>query len=308
MAECAACHTPAGWHLIAEDAAFDHAQTGFALVGLHADVACSGCHGQGLRAADETATACVRCHEDRHQASLGRDCERCHAPTGWRIPTAVRDHRSTRFPLAGAHIAADCTACHPRAREGTFAGVPTHCFACHADDYRRQDVHPDHAAAGFSTSCDACHTQYTWAMPRLRHELFFPLLGAHRTAACTDCHQDDRFGGTPVACVGCHKGDYDAAASPPHAATGMSLDCARCHTETAWAALRVSWHDAAFPIRSGPHSRFSCEACHLQPSYASFTCVTCHRQANTTAEHREVGGYVYSDSACYSCHPQGRER
>lgn len=304
--DCVRCHTAESWRALPERVDFDHASTGFPLVGLHAGARCVACHGAGLSATDQTPTACVRCHEDRHQGTLGRDCERCHAPTGWRIPTAVLDHRTTRFPLAGAHIAADCSACHRRAREGVWAGAPTQCFACHADDWRRQDVHPNHAKAGFSTSCDLCHTQYTWSMPRLRHELFYPLSGAHAVAACTGCHKGERYGGTPTTCVACHRQDYDTAADPPHAATRMPLDCARCHTPVSWSAQAAGWHEASFPINRGKHSGFTCAQCHTRPgSWLDFSCMACHQKGPTGGEHGGVGGYVYENHACWACHPRG---
>lgn len=304
--DCGRCHTSAGWQKLPEKVAFDHDTTRFPLRGLHTGVACTKCHGEGLRNASGTPTACARCHEDKHQGQQGRDCERCHAPTGWRIATTILDHRTTRFPLAGAHIAADCTSCHQRAREGVYVGTPTHCFGCHADSYRRTDVHPNHMQAGFTTSCDFCHTEYTWEMPRLRHELFFPLQGAHATAACTDCHKGERYGGTSHACVTCHKSDYNAAADPPHASTRMPLDCERCHSPVSWSAMAGGWHEASFPINSGHHTGFSCSQCHTRKgSYLDFSCMNCHERNATTGGHGGVGGFVYENHACWACHPDG---
>lgn len=306
--DCGRCHTAESWRALPERVAFDHDATGFPLRGFHAQARCTQCHGAGLREADDTPTDCVRCHEDRHQGQQGRDCERCHAPTGWRIATAVLDHRTTRFPLAGAHIAADCTACHQRGREEVYVGTPTACFGCHADDYRRPDVHPNHPKAGFTTSCDFCHTQYTWTMPRLRHELFFPLVGAHATAACTDCHQGERYGGTTRACFGCHKDDYQAAVDPPHAANRMSTNCDGCHTPVSWSALAGGWHEGYFPITSGDHAGFGCGHCHTRKgSYLDFSCMVCHGRSATNGRHDGVGGYVYENHACWSCHPRGEE-
>jgi hypothetical protein len=306
--DCGRCHTSEGWRRLPDEVPFDHDATGFPLRGQHGAVACRSCHGAGLQSADGTPRECARCHEDRHEGRLGRQCEQCHSPKGWRIPTVVVDHRTTRFPLVGAHIAADCTACHVRGRQETYTGVSTHCFACHADEYRRADTHPNHVKAGFTTSCDYCHTQYTWEMPRLRHELFFPLQGGHAGAACTDCHRNERYGGTSRACASCHMNDYVAAKDPPHQANRMSTDCGQCHTPIAWEALAGGWHEPAFPIDGGDHGGFSCGQCHVRKgSYLDFSCTVCHGKSATNGIHGGMGGYVWESFTCYACHPRGEE-
>lgn len=303
---CDKCHTTGGWDKLPENIEFDHAATGYPLVGFHARTGCIKCHGSGLKDANKTPTDCARCHEDRHGGELGRNCEQCHSPKGFKIPRAIVDHRATRFPLVGAHIAADCTACHQRGREQTYRGVSTQCFACHANDYRRTDVHPNHVTSGFTTSCDFCHTQYTWEMPRFRHQLFFPLIGAHSAVTCTGCHQGERYGGTPTACEGCHMADYNAASDPPHRANRMPTNCDRCHSPVSWEALAGSFHEASFPITSGHHSGFTCKQCHpATGNYLDFSCMVCHGRSGTAGAHGDVGGYVYENFACFACHPRG---
>ncbi len=75
--ECASCHTPNGWALWR----FDHGQeTGFKLEGVHADVACAGCH---RLAGDSPPTTCGGCHaaDDRHNGEFGLQCDHCHKGT-----------------------------------------------------------------------------------------------------------------------------------------------------------------------------------------------------------------------------------
>ena len=74
--ECAKCHSPNGWRLWA----FDHGkQTGFALDGAHARLACEGCHKQPADQVKLNPT-CLSCHEqdDVHLGQYGRQCQRCH--------------------------------------------------------------------------------------------------------------------------------------------------------------------------------------------------------------------------------------
>jgi class III cytochrome C family protein len=80
--DCARCHSPNGWKLWE----FDHAkETGFALAGAHAKLACQACH---RRPADEVKLKqdCLSCHEkdDLHLGQYGRQCDRCHTTITWK--------------------------------------------------------------------------------------------------------------------------------------------------------------------------------------------------------------------------------
>jgi hypothetical protein len=127
--------------------------------------------------------------------------------------------------------------------------------------------------------------------------------------SCGQCHGDGVYAGKPVACAACHQSAYDGTTDPNHRAAGFPVTCADCHTTTTWDGARFD-HDATFfPIYSGAHRGqwTSCASCHTNAtSFASFTCLTCHRQAETNGHHAEVGGYRYDSQACYSCHPSGR--
>src|SRR6516162_1857134 len=111
-ADCVRCHTEHygramriyKWETSKEE--FDHRQTGFPLLGRHAGVNCDKCHNaRNVSVADRKIikvsdlnrtfeglhTACVSCHEDRHDKQLGADCERCHSVAGWK-PLTQFDH------------------------------------------------------------------------------------------------------------------------------------------------------------------------------------------------------------------------
>lgn len=73
--DCEACHSPNGWGIWE----FDHAKTGFALLGAHARATCDGCHKQRpdlVRLSGD----CASCHaqDDVHLGQYGRQCQRCH--------------------------------------------------------------------------------------------------------------------------------------------------------------------------------------------------------------------------------------
>jgi hypothetical protein len=80
--ECARCHSPNGWRVWE----FDHGkETGFALAGAHAKLACAGCHKQPAGQVKLNST-CLSCHEqdDVHLGQYGRQCQHCHSTTTFR--------------------------------------------------------------------------------------------------------------------------------------------------------------------------------------------------------------------------------
>ncbi|RMF13924.1 MAG: hypothetical protein D6758_12345 [Gammaproteobacteria bacterium] len=141
--DCKQCHSTRNWR---SGIRFDHALTGFPLLGLHELADCQACH------ADSTFTrtpdTCKDCHgkKDPHKGSMGEACEGCHTPADW---TFWRfDHDQTDFPLTGAHAQKVCDSCHT---PGTPASeTPVLCGACHEQD----DVH----RGEFGQTCDTCHS------------------------------------------------------------------------------------------------------------------------------------------------------
>lgn len=222
--DCSACHTPDGWGMAAGAEAgrgFDHARTGFPLVGRHSAITCVRCH----QADVQIERDCVSCHEDAHQSRLGRDCERCHTAVRWSDTRPFEIHRTTRLPLTGMHALLDCTECHRRTGDREFTAVPADCFSCHEADYRRPDTHPDHTGttghAPFPRDCAMCHVTIGWspafvdptavtgalASAPPEHESIFPIrIGPHREIACVQCHLAPEVP-RAVECTGCHTHD-----------------------------------------------------------------------------------------------------
>jgi len=305
---CEGCHATSGWKVLPDKVAFDHALTGFPLDGRHASATCTQCHGTALETG-KTPASCAGCHEDEHHGELGDRCESCHDARGWDPSDPLMAHRATGFPLVGAHAAADCTSCHDTTRQDRWSRPAADCYSCHARDYQRPDTHPNHVTARFSRTCDLCHAQDSFSPARVKHELFWPLGGAHAAADCFSCHAGERYGGTARECIGCHEDEYFAAADPPHASYGLSQRCQGCHTDLAWSQVRPTWHDALFPISRGDHARFTCEECHFAGALppANFTCIGCHTRQDTDRHHGGVSAYVWENFACYACHPRGEE-
>ena len=297
--DCSQCHSEISWApigLISE-----HARTRFPLIGAHAVANCESCHeGAAAGRFQGAPLQCEVCHQDDLARALSpnhfsngwiNDCQECHQPSGW--GRAFINH--SFFRLSGGHGGLDCTQCHV---SGTFNGLSSDCYSCHSSDYVRAD---QHQANSYSLNCTECHTINGWTPANIDHS-FFPLTGGHAGLNCADCH-----GGsvqTPVAsdCNSCHNADYVSA--PDHQILGFPLDCTECHTVARWTPANFSH---SFPL-VGNHNA-SCITCHDSGSTSSFTCFNCHehRQSEADDEHKEVSGYSYTSSACYSCHPDGRD-
>jgi hypothetical protein len=238
--KCGACHVASSWSTVR----FAHDRTGFSLVGAHARTACRDCHPRDFTA--RVADTCAGCHRDRHAGEFGLHCEGCHDENDWRNTRfGPEAHRSTAFPLTGKHATIPCRECHGDLRDMTFTRAPLACVACHRADYdgaRLQSI--DHAAAGFGTDCQSCHTTWRFSPARFdAHDLCFIIsAGPHRGIACGQCH-------TQVAGL---------------AQTGT------CNTGNA-----------------------RCTSCHA------------HTCAKSDSEHQGVMGYVCTDRKCPECHMKG---
>ena len=279
-AQCSSCHAATAWRV-----KFDHAaKTGFALQGKHQALTCEGCHVKDLATA--LPKTCVGCHrnDDAHSGKLGTTCSECHGPTQWRGTSF--DHAAiASFPLVGAHATLQCTSCHAN---GVKAQLGRDCKSCHAGS----DPHKGQLAA----RCDTCHTQTAWTKPiRFDHDLAsFPLLGAHATLGCAECHATRAFHDAGNACADCH------ANKDPHAGR-FGAKCGPCHHPTDWHAARFD-HDKAtrFPL-TGAHAKVACTSCHqtnkavaMATAAAPRECGQCHRQSDPH------GGRF--GAACGDCH------
>ncbi len=220
---CEDCHTTVSWGSVG----FLH--NTFPLTGAHQAVNCTACHSGGQYAG--LSHACSACHLDDYQgttdpnhtaAGFSMNCEDCHTTASW----GGAGFLHTKFPLTGAHLTADCAACHGG---GQYAGLPTACSACHLDDYQAA-VNPDHAGIGFPMTCEQCHGTITWQGAVFNHR-FNITSGAHRVYNCSECH---RVPGNAsiVSCTHCHQHNQTTSDEKHREVNGYvwsSSACIGCH-------------------------------------------------------------------------------
>ncbi len=298
---CIACHSPsaAAW-----PANFDHASTGFALVGAHVSTPCIQCHTGGGQFR-KVSTQCDACHHAQFvsaatpnhvAAGFSTDCTTCHNSISYQQSTF--NHNATKFPLTGAHAAVSpCTACHTVT---PWTAQTTTCISCHQAQFNAA-TNPSHK--GFSTDCTTCHTVTSWQPATFDHaSIGFALTGAHASVTpCTACHTGNNFANTSTACVSCHQANFNAAVNPPHSAAGFSSDCSTCHNTTVWQPSTFNHNATHFPL-TGAHAAVTpCTSCHTVTPWSaqSTTCVNCHQANFNTATNPPHTGF---SNDCTTCH------
>jgi len=298
---CQNCHTYSSWKPIRAHPEFNHDQTGYPLRGMHEKVGCTECHTNLVFA--KVSTLCADCHADIHRGQFGANCESCHTVKGWEISrNAIRDHQN-RFPLVGAHALVECDACHKNAAAGQFVGLSTACYSCHQQDFKTTVV--DHVNLGFPTTCDSCHTMDTWFNAKFDHLKYtgYALTGVHATLACTACHINNVFAGTPSDCYSCHRADFAGTTSPPHVQLAFPRDCQTCHTTSGWNPAKFDHNTTSFPL-TGAHVNVSCSQCHVNNNYTSLptACYGCHQAdfTGTTNPNHVDSGFPTDCTLCHT--------
>lgn len=291
-ADCETCHIEhhgrefelVWWGESGRDS-FDHAVTGFSLVGRHAELDCRDCHRAELnREASVLAahgkdlgetflglgTDCLSCHRDEHRGQFAAEaCLGCHSQTAW-TPAAAFDHDEARFALTGRHRQVACEECHRSVEEPLAAKAEERVDP----SFRRfrglafercSDCHRDPHEGRFGADCSSCHSTERWQAiddQRFDHDLTrYPLEGLHRRVDCETCHRpgQPRRGLAHASCTDCHRDEHAGQlAERPDGGR-----CESCHTVEGFvpALFDRDDHRPVFALE-GAHRRLECEACH----------------------------------------------
>lgn len=233
-----------------------------------------------------------------HGDELKYDCALCHNAESWKINSKDPmkfDHKVTDYPLTGQHAKITCRQCH---QSLIFSEATSECASCHTDMHQ-QTVGMD---------CARCHTTNSWLVENVTslHQLSrFPLLGAHITADCQDCHPSASmllFEPLEVECYDCHESDYTSATNPNHIEANYSISCTDCHSMNAFTWTGVGINHDFFPLTQG-HAINDCKACHAGSDYSqtSSDCFDCHQEDYMTTNNPNHIDAAIS-TACATCH------
>lgn len=298
---CDACHSSKGWKLDKSIYSFDHNKTALPLAGQHQTLDCKQCH--PTLVFSEAKTGCVDCHTDLHNQTVGPDCARCHTAKSWIVENITAMHRRSRFPLAGAHYRADCSACHPSASLLRFEPNGVECIDCHRKDFNAT-TSPNHIQANYSTNCLECHSinSITWGGTNINHS-FFPLTLGHAVSDCYLCHTTHTFTAISTDCVSCHLTNYNSSTNPPHKTANFQTTCTDCHTTNpGWKPALFTIHNTYYPL-TGAHLTTDCNNCHNN-NYAIILptiCVGCH-QSNFDHSTNPPHTSLNIPNTCADCH------
>lgn len=259
--DCASCHQLTSW----KGPRFDHArETGYALQGRHAALACAACHrGGDLKA--PLPKDCGGCHAaaDRHAGRFGTGCADCHGQQEWAVASFDHD-KAGQFPLRGAHRKLSCNSCHTGVLKQQQ--LPKDCRGCHAVD----DVH----RGAMGSDCAQCHAESGWRdQVSFDHDLAkFPLVGLHVDVPCEECHVSRAYRDAPLDCVSCHR------VKDVHRGR-LGERCGSCHNANGWAYWQFDHDRQTHFALTGAHARLGCRDCHQDPrrdARPGRDCRSCH--------------------------------
>ncbi len=282
-ATCTNCHSVDSWRQV-QAGHFNHSQTRYPLLGKHTTVACEKCHLPGRPRTPIPFRFCTDCHGDYHQGQFTHRvkkgaCEECHTVSGFSPSNfSLADHKTTDYPIAGAHLAVSCNQCHAKTYTARgqktlrFAFNSTRCFDCHGDPHKGEvNTYME------NRNCQSCHQIDSWHDLQFDHNrTSFPLIGRHKTTACRSCHTKEfavtpqektRFKGLPKECADCHKDVHQGQFAQQVNKDGnpkATDSCFRCHTPLDWKPSQFNHNrDSRFKL-DGMHAKIACQACHRQ--------------------------------------------
>jgi len=174
-------------------------------------------------------------------------------------------------------------------------------------------------------NCEQCHTVNGWnvsVQAIQNHFNRFPLLGAHASLQCDDCHKGaatGQFQGLSTACYSCHAKDFQSTQTlggsvPNHVSAHFPTACEQCHRMNTWADVNLANFDHSAPPISFPltfgHANVACTACHIGGNYnlqiQASQCGTsgCHVTTwqQTTNPVHSAAGPSFALGNCANCH------
>ena len=235
-----------------------------------------------------------------HGENFKKECSLCHVTENWsEIKSTGFNHNKTKFPLKGQHNSVSCKKCHPTL---VFDKAPLECAVCHTD------IHE----GTVGKDCGRCHTQNSWIVTNIKQihqQAGFALIGEHATADCIKCHPSAsllRFNNIRSDCYACHQTQYELTTKPNHKASGMGIDCQRCHNMAgqSWLSIGRGFDHGVFPLVGG-HKNVECDFCHVNNDFktklqTNCDATNCHDGIDKSSTPAHIT--KFKSLACSDCH------
>ncbi|NOT38175.1 MAG: cytochrome c family protein [Saprospiraceae bacterium] len=268
---------------------------------------CTQCHTLGKAVTNDKCLLCHSLLNERinskkgfhsSQEIKGKDCFTCHSEHHGLNFEMIRfdknnfDHNKTGYELKGAHKRQDCNACHKDERinnseivklNRTYLGLSTQCNSCH------EDIHQN----SLGTNCSSCHDSEHFKPASLfnHSKSKFPLLGAHLSVECKECHLQEIKNGKAFqkfanlkfnSCVSCHNDTHQGK---------YGTQCNACHQESSFSKIKTkpSFNHSVTSFKlEGKHKHLDCKSCHDNRNNPSkqfkefvaidnIKCINCHK-------------------------------
>ncbi len=290
---------------------FDHAKTGYKLLGKHKSLKCEKCHTPENIQFPRRLTAkkkklghtflglqqnCLSCHQDEHRGQMDKKCLKCHDMKGWK-PAPKFNHNKTKYPLTGLHKKVKCAQCHKKVTDNKFKGNADYlkfagvkfnsCLNCHKDQHHGK----------FGKNCTTCHTTAGWKKynkKKFNHDkTAFPLKGRHKNLACKKCH----LPGKPLKikaykkCKNCHK-DVHQGQFMRRKKKGA---CEECHSVNGFSP-------SSFSLEMHALTDYPLEGAHL-----AIPCIACHKKEHIQKRRAKTIRFHFASTQCESCHKDPHE-
>lgn len=340
--QCEWCHSPTFKKLT--DYKFDHDEkTKFDLGAAHSKMNCYSCHPKSLgekKPSSSCETEACHAKDNKHGTRFKQfgdplpACAVCHPSSSWR-PSSFNHDKRTNFSLTFDHAKAACRACHRGKGPADFerlegfkwpvAAKDAKCMGCHKHANVHDKQHQDneclkcHIKPGTNEGMDRTKLSSQYHGPNSK----FPLVKAHRSVACDECHAGGKFKNTPMECgARCHEDSLHKGA--------LGAECSRCHSPGTWDALRFNHNEDTKYKLKGEHKKNSCESCHPTREFTGTPnkcsaagchaaddvhrgrlgdkCEQCHVETgDNTFNHNRMSEFridgKHLDVRCADCHP-----
>lgn len=294
---CVDCHSEESFFILKNEDQFNHNLTDYPLEGKHTNVDCKECHTTPKYSDAIDFSQCQNCHTDYHlgefknELGISPDCKECHTVDfGFDYSTyTIEQHKTTEFPLKGAHVATPCFACHIDEKEEPkwhFKNIDTACVDCHEnihEEYINEKYYP-------KENCESCHNNDNWTSINFDHNLTdWALTGKHIEVNCKECHyqvdaerelNNQIFKGLNTDCITCHENIHGKEFEK----NGVTV-CVDCHITESWFPTKFNHDETQFPLE-GKHAEIECKECHqiqnddgtIETIYKikKFECIDCH--------------------------------
>ena len=326
--DCNACHTLKTWN---DGIKFEHLRdTGYKLVGEHAELKCANCHGATKADAPRTKVnpsgspsnlgkslmyqwpklkqaQCLACHAGFHDQNLsqkfqGGDCTKCHTQTKWKIDNF--EHKVTGYPLRGKHAEVKCIDCHKQKipsllesnRAFRYTGLKSQCLSCHKDYHHFGPLKLK--GFGVLNACQACHNDTSWKQADSFDHFKatkYPLDGEHEKLDCLSCHIQKSKAGVFMKSVylwpKLKTQTCEACHKSPHVGEFSQAMLKKACTEC---HVTSGWYNTPTGKKfDHSQTRFALTGAHIKT-----TCAECHGPR----KHQIYKFKSFADKFCIDCH------